>query len=234
MNLKIRDLLFPPRCALCDEVISPAEGGCCNECRKTLKYVSEPYCLKCGAPLKENEKQYCASCSVRDHLFTSCRALYEYAYVRTAIYRFKYSGRAEYADFFGREMAEAFREQLKRWAPQGLVPVPLYPAKQRIRGYNQAERLAEALSRYSGIPLFSKLVVRSRKTRPMKELNLRERQINLKNAFLIPQDVVKLEKVVVVDDIYTTGTTMDRLAGVLIEKGVREVYGLTLAIGSGI
>ncbi len=215
-------------------MISPEEKGCCEECRPKLKYISEPWCLKCGAPVVNSEDSYCPSCMVRKHLFTAGRALYEYSSVRTSIYRFKYSGRAEYGEFYGREMAEKLKEQLKKWKPDGLIPIPLHAAKERLRGYNQAEKLARAIGRYCDIPVFDRIVFRRQKTRPMKELNVKERQNNLKKAFIIPQDVVKLKRVVLVDDIYTTGTTMDSVAGLLLEKGVLEVYTLTLAIGTGI
>ncbi|MCR4586530.1 MAG: ComF family protein [Lachnospiraceae bacterium] len=231
---RLRDLLFPPRCVLCDEVISPDEGGCCAECRPKLKYIDDPWCLKCGAPIADEGESYCASCKIRGHLFTAGRALYEYPSVRTSIYRFKYSGRAEYAEFYGREMALKLKNQLEKWKPDGLIPIPLYKGRERLRGYNQAERLARAIGRYCAVPVFDRLVFRRHKTRPMKELNVKERQNNLKGAFIIPQDVVKLNRIVLVDDIYTTGATMDSVAGLLLEKGVREVYTLTLAIGTGI
>ncbi len=232
--MKIRDLLFPPRCVLCDEVISPEEGGCCEECRPKLKYITEPWCLKCGAPVAEGEESLCASCKIRNHYFTAGRALYEYPSVRTGIYRFKYAGRAEYAEFFGREMAEKLKTTLTGWQADGLIPIPLHKSRERKRGYNQAEKLARAIGRYCDIPVFDKVVFRREKTRPMKELNVKERQNNLKKAFIIPQDVVKLKRPVLVDDIYTTGTTMDSVAKLLLEKGAVEVYTLTLAIGTGI
>ena len=232
--MKIKDLLFPPRCVLCDGVISPEEGGCCEECRPKLRYINEPWCLKCGAPVAASEDSLCPSCSVRAHVFTAGRALYEYSSVRTSIYRFKYSGRAEYAGFYGREMAEKLKKQIEAWKPDALIPIPLHKSRERKRGYNQAERLAEAIGRYCGIPVYDRLVFRSRKTRPMKELNVKERQNNLKGAFIIPQDVVKLKRTVLVDDIYTTGATMDSVARLLLEKGVLEVYTLTLAIGTAI
>lgn len=184
--------------------------------------------------MADSEDSFCASCQVRSHYFTAGRALYEYSSVRTSIYRFKYSGRAEYGEFYGREMAEKLKEQLKKWKPDALIPIPLHRTKERIRGYNQAERLARAIGRYCDIPVFDRIVFRRQRTRPMKELNVKERQNNLKKAFIIPQDVVKLRRVVLVDDIYTTGATMDSVSKLLLEKGVMEVYTLTLAIGTGI
>ena len=232
--MNLRDLLFPPRCVLCDEVIAAEDGGCCEECRPKLKYITEPWCLKCGAPVASAEDGFCASCRVRGHLFAAGRALYEYAGVRTSIYRFKYSGRAEYAEFYGREMALKLKSQLTAWKPDGLIPIPLHKSRERLRGYNQAERLARAIGRYSDIPVYDRIVFRKKKTRPMKELNVKERQNNLKGAFIIPQDVVKLKRIVLVDDIYTTGATMDNVTKLLLERGVLEVYTLTLAIGTGI
>ncbi|MBR5422148.1 MAG: ComF family protein [Lachnospiraceae bacterium] len=230
------DLLYPRRCALCDAVLSHSEGrsGFCSFCRGKLKPITEPRCMKCGAALKEEEEEYCRRCKKHRHEFERGLALYEYADVCEAIYRMKYSGRKEYARPLGREMARRFAPQLREWGIQALVPIPLFPAKQRRRGYNQAEALADAMGEALGIPVERRLVRRSRNTRPMKLLGDKERQINLKNAFLCAQDGVKLQRVVLVDDIYTTGSTMDAVTGCLKAAGVKEVYFVTLAIGSGV
>ena len=228
-------LLFPGRCPVCDRVMTPedAKKGVCDECRDILRPIREPVCFKCGASLKAGEDEYCRLCRGRRHYYDKGRALYEYSSVRRSIYRFKYNGRTEYAYFFGREMARQLGPLIKSWGTQALIPVPLYPAKKRQRGYNQAYELAKVIGVALNIPVEDKMVRRVVKTRPMKLLNAKERQINLKNAFNIIQDVVKSEVVVIVDDIYTTGSTIDAMAKLLKEAGVKKVYYVTLSIGSG-
>lgn len=232
----LRELLYPSRCAVCDGILGSTDKrkGICTDCGGKLRYIREPKCMKCGGPLSDDGEEYCRNCKGRRYSYDRGFALYEYNTVRSAVYRFKYGGRREYAAFFGREMVRHMSRELRSWQPQVLIPVPMYAGKERSRGYNQAAELAYAIGRYSGIPVRTDLVRRIRKTRPMKELNARERQRNIKNAFLISQDVVKLQVVMLVDDIYTTGTTVDEIARGLRAYGVKKIYYAALSIGSGL
>jgi ComF family protein len=115
-----------------------------------------------------------------------------------------------------------------------LIPIPIHPSRQKERGYNQAQELSLELSRLFGIPTYSDIVKRVKKTIPQKELNPQERQNNLKKAFNISSDVVKLNKTILIDDIYTTGSTIDAVAAVLKSHGVKEIFFVTLCIGEGI
>ena len=117
---------------------------------------------------------------------------------------------------------------------QALVPVPIHKSRQKKRGYNQALLLAEVLSAYCGIPVYDDLIARCGKTKAQKNLTDRERQNNLKKAFKIGRNDVKLKTIIVVDDIYTTGTTLDAVAKVCKEAGVVSVYSLTVAVGKGL
>ncbi len=235
-NRQLCDLLFPPRCPVCDRVMASGERkkGTCGECRVLLKPISEPRCLKCGARLESEEEEYCRSCRGRKHYYERGLALYDYASVRSSLYRFKYSGRREYADFFGREMARRLGPAVREWGAQAIVPVPMHPARERSRGYNQAAELAKVMGRALKLPVEDKLIRRVKKTRPMKLLGAKERQINLKNAFIMSQDVVQLDTIIVVDDIYTTGSTIDAMAKLLKASGIGKVYFVTLSIGSGL
>ena len=151
-----------------------------------------------------------------------------------SISRFKYGGRTEYASFYGRELYEKKRQWLMAIRPQALVPVPVHASRKRKRGYNQAELIARELSACSGIPVNTALIRRERKTRPLKALSQTERQNNLKRAFKICQNDVKLKTIVIIDDIYTTGSTVDEMARVLAGAGVTRVYFMALTIGRGI
>lgn len=224
--------MFPRRCPVCDRPVKPAGKKICGDCRKKLKFISEVHCMKCGKPLLHEEDEYCKDCSKRKHEFVQGKSLYEYSGAAASIHRLKYGKRREYAEFYGEELAKRFGETIRRWGAEALVPVPIHKKRKRERGYNQAELLAECLGKCLNIPVKSKLIVRSKETVPQKELNAAQSQNNLKRAFKIGENDVKLSTIIVVDDIYTTGSTVDEMARVLKQAGVKQVYVLTLAIGS--
>ena len=227
-------LLFPLRCPVCDEIVTPYGEKICLSCMKKLKYVTPPRCFKCGKKLDNEELEYCQDCRKKEHLFVRGRALYDYESVAPAIYRFKYANRREYADFFGEEISRYLGEEIRRIAPDALIPIPLHKARLKKRGYNQAELLAKAVSRYTGVPVYDKILVRVKNTVPLKRLNPQERQKNLKKAFHINGNDVKLKTIILIDDIYTTGSTMDEVTAVLKAAGVEKVYFITLACGRGL
>ncbi|MBQ3104847.1 MAG: ComF family protein [Lachnospiraceae bacterium] len=226
------DLVYPRRCALCDGVLPRGQEGCCEQCALELRYLKEPLCLKCGKPVGDRE-EYCHDCSQREHEFREGAALFEYGCIKASLYRYKYGGRQEYAAFYARHMAARMKKKIELWRPQALVPVPMYPGKKRQRGYNQAELLAKELSLLWKIPVEGGLVLRCRNTRPMKEIEGKNRQNNLKKAFKIGRNDVKLNTIVIIDDIYTTGSTADAVSRVCKAAGIRQVYVLSLAIGKG-
>lgn len=234
-KINVIDLLFPRRCAVCDKVLPFGRGGegICTVCRRKIRYLEGALCCKCGKPVKE-EEEYCYDCSRQEHFFLEGAALFPYEYIRSSLYRFKYSGRQEYAGFYARQMASHLTPRVRRWKPQALVPVPMFRKKERIRGYNQAEVLARELSKIWNIPVLRHLVVRVRNTRPMKEVDGAKRQNNLKKAFKLAENEVKLNTIIVIDDIYTTGSTVDAVTAVCHEAGIRNVYVLCVSIGHGL
>ena len=227
-------LLFPRRCPVCDGIVHPFGEKICPECLPKLRVVAAPWCMRCGKKLSE-EREFCGDCRRRGHKYDRARTLYEYGCAAPSIYRFKYGGRQEYGEFFGEEMGKYLEDFIRRARPDVIVPVPLHRKKLQRRGYNQAACLARALGRSMELPVDEKLVKRVRNTAPMKRLNAAERQNNLKKAFIIGRNDVKLyDRIILVDDIYTTGTTLDEIAALLKEHGVSQVYCVTLACGSGV
>lgn len=226
------DLLFPRRCPVCDKP-APAGRMICPDHKKAFVPISDPYCLRCGKPLapEESEKELCRTCQLHPHVFDGGRALYAYPDVAGAVYKLKYQGRAEYGEYFGRELGKRYRELVKSWGAEVIVPVPLHPARLQIRGYNQAAEIAEALSNELGIPYSETLLFRTKNTVPQKTLGDSERRKNLQNAFKLQGNVVNYKTVLIIDDIYTTGSTIDACAAVLKENGVSRVYFLTVASG---
>ncbi len=131
-------------------------------------------------------------------------------------------------------MAEYLGDFIRTVRPEALIPIPLHRKRLRARGYNQARLLARALGRRTGVPVCADFLVRVKNTLPLKYENPKERQNNLKKAFNIARNDVKLKRVVVIDDIYTTGSTMDEAAETLRGAGVEEVYFIALASGTGV
>ncbi len=230
----IGKLLFPPRCPICDEVVRISEFGICMDCAKKIRYVLPPKCCKCGKHIEAEDEEYCKDCGEKTHYFDAGRALYEYASVNQSLYRFKYSGRCEYAEVFGEEIAFYLKDFLREIKPDGLIPVPMHPKKERRRGYNQSALLARAVGKAASLPVYDEMVKRVRNTKPLKMLNPEERLNNLKKAFILGGNGVKLKVVVIIDDIYTTGSTIDEIAKLLRGAGVEKVYFITLAIGETI
>ncbi len=224
------ELIFPRRCPVCDRV-QPLGDRICPTCAEQLRGINSPYCCKCGKPIEDTRAEYCTDCTEYSHEYKQGRALYEYRTIRRSLYRFKYKGRQEYAEVYGELLAVHMEEIVRRWKPDALIPVPLHRTKKRSRGYNQAELLAVTMGKHLNIPVDTKIIRRIKKTIPQKRLNRQMRQNNLKKAFKIDRNDVKLSTIIIIDDIYTTGSTVDAVAAVLREAGIENIYFITLAIG---
>lgn len=150
----------------------------------------------------------------------------------------KYKNRREYLDFYSQALVYRYGQWLNFIGADGIVPVPVHSARMRSRGFNQAEELAVRISRLSGIPVISDLLIRIRKTTAQKELNAAERLKNLQSAFGIsayyqkhPEQIPEIA--VLVDDIYTTGSTAEACSRILLAAGVKRVHVMTICIVYG-
>lgn len=147
---------------------------------------------------------------------------------------FKYHNRREYAQFYGEIIVERHGRELTELKLDGIVPVPIHRHKKRKRGYNQAELIARELGIRIHVPCYPDCLIRTADTTPQKELNDVQRLENLKNAFLFRENHVELKKVLLVDDIYTTGATIEACTLALLAGGVAEVYYTSVCIGSNL
>lgn len=207
---------------------------CHGDCYKKLLIIGDNFCAKCGKSIENDRAEFCVDCRKKNHSFTQGRAVYEYKNeIKNSIYNFKYNNKREYVDFYSEEVVKHLGKWIDYISPDALIPVPLHQSKQRLRGYNQAELLAEKIGEKLNIPVYENLLIRSKKTVPQKELSDNNRKKNVKKAFKLCQNIVQLDKVVIIDDIYTTGATMDAISEVLIEAGVEKIYCISLCIGKG-
>ena len=230
--------MYPKRCPICDRVADTPffsrEYPICRECRGKTEYVVEPVCKKCGKPLSDERGEFCRDCTRHTHYFTQGKALWVYkGCVKESIYRLKYGNRREYALSYAQELYRQYDGWIRRKQIQAIVPVPLHKKRRRQRGYNQAEIIAMELGRLLEIPVHSGLLLRCIHTKPQKELNDKERKNNLKNAFQTSQKEIPFTRILLVDDIYTTGSTIDGAAKALRETGAEEIYFISVSIGRG-
>ncbi|MDL2301207.1 ComF family protein [Lachnospiraceae bacterium OttesenSCG-928-D06] len=230
----LADIIYPLKCPICDNIVYPFGEKICFHCMSKLKYLTSPRCYTCGKKLLQEEEEFCYDCGKGNHKFINGRSLYEYECIALSIYKFKYGNRREYAMFYGEEIVRYLGDYIRGIHPDGLLPVPLHKSRKRKRGYNQASLLAREIGEQMGIPVYDKLVKRVKNTSPLKQLGSKERQNNLKKAFHIIGNDVKLSTIVIIDDIYTTGSTIDELADTLRSAGVKEIYFITLASGAGV
>lgn len=226
-------ILYPRRCALCDEVISDREYPVCLACRKQITPIRQNRCMHCSKPLGNRMEEFCEDCKRHRFLYDQGFAVFLYeGAVRESLMRFKYGNRQEYGRFYARMLDCFGGEKVRRWDPEVMIPVPVHEAKRRKRGYNQAEVLAKELQKIWKIPVDSRCMRRTKNTKAQKSLNHEERRKNLREAFAA-KGSVGYKSVLIVDDIYTTGSTVDAMAKILREQGVERVYFVTVCIGRG-
>lgn len=231
LELHPAKLLYPHRCPFCNEVTSEEV---CASCAAKIIWVSEPRCRKCGKPLRDDQQEYCFDCGKRKKNFEEGRSLWLHrSPVSDALYRFKYQNQRVYAGYFAECLWKQFQKELLRWKPDVIVPVPVHRRRYRKRGYNQAALIARKLSEYAGIPVDETFAVRVIDTKPLKELDPAARAANLRKAFYICENRKSYRTVLLLDDIYTTGSTIHTISGKMHKKGVEKVYFLTVSIGQG-
>lgn len=235
----ILGILYPSVCPFCGKI---TREGICKQCHNTISKIKEPRCMKCGKPVQNEEQEYCYDCSRFEYAFEQGYSLWLHQKpVSGAIYQFKFHNKRCYAKIFAKEMVKEFGDWIEKNKIQAIIPIPLHRTKKRIRGYNQAEVLACKLSEELGagkegnkIPVYKNVLFRVKKTKPQKLLNNQERQTNLNGAFSVSKKWKPVNNVLLIDDIYTTGTTIQKTAKALKKAGVQKVYFLTISIGQGL
>lgn len=233
------ELLYPVRCPICTNIVLPKGDRICPACRDKLQPILEARCMKCGKPIEVEEKEYCNDCIRRNYHYIRGYSLWVYdGAMKKSIGDFKYRNKKEYGIFYIQEIVCLYGKIIERMDPDAIIPVPIHKSKYKERGYNQADVLASGISKELGIPVLSKLLLRNRKTLPQKQLDDKARLRNLQQAFSFNKKEEatykgQIQRVLLIDDIYTTGSTIEACTNVLIRHGINEVYFLTLCIGQG-
>jgi ComF family protein len=189
-------------------------------------------------PLASEEEEYCSVCIREpDRGWDSGRSLFPYHGVMgRALQLVKKEGTREFICFFAKQIKESQMAFIQQVAPECIVPVPLHSSKLRRRGFNQAELLAEALGKETGLPV-RKLLLKKKKTKDQKSLSRNQRRKNVKDAFLVDEEEMGLKvpaTVLLLDDVCTTGSTLTACAYALKEHGVERVSYISICVAEQI
>jgi ComF family protein len=228
---------YPEVCEICGvERTRPADGFVCARCWKKVRFIKPPFCERCGLPYpgEITAPFECANCSDMEFHFRSARsAVTTGGPVLEAIHRYKYQRALWFEPFLADLLIRQAEPELRAEKWDWIVPVPLHPTKKRQREFNQAERLAARLSAAVNIPVNRRLLKRTQPTNTQTRLTRQERTANVRNAFARVNRRERLhgERIVLLDDVFTTGATTSACARVLRSAGAGEVCVWTVARG---
>lgn len=218
----ILSLFFPNRCVGCGELIKvDGDPWICDKCREQFEIKEHRRCKICGRII--HHRGNCRICNSDKMCFDRGYAVFEYkGGVRKAIMDFKYKNMFRYGEFFGNIMSDFAKENIDEYFDY-ITAVPLHSKRKRDRGYNQSEILAKAIGRELGIK-YKRLLLRKTNTKPQNSLNKKERLENIKKAFCMCRNVsVENKNILIIDDIFTTGSTINECSRILKENKAAKV-----------
>lgn len=218
-------LVFPPVCLACHARVPAATEILCADCCAKLQPIGRHYCPKCGAPLKDYR---CGPCSETIYVFDFARAAYVYeSPAQELVHRLKYEALRAPARFFAQAILHHPSVQRLRGNFDLVLAVPLHHVRQRDRGYNQSRLIAKQIAQGLNLPC-AKPVLRHQNTLSQTNLSREARKRNLQGAFSLRRKAhVAGKRVILVDDVFTTGTTVNEISGLLKDRGAARVAVLT-------
>lgn len=217
------DSFFPRQCVGCGKVGSFLCSDCCGKLPKLLP----PLCPKCGRP--QSSGVVCPNCRQRQAEIDGIRSPFHFdGAVRKSIHQLKYRNLKAISCSLAELLAGYFRSN--PLPGEVLVPVPLHPRRLRERGYNQSSLLARELGKFTNLPVIEGCLIRVKEARPqVRASNVEERRKNVSDAFVCSDGEVSGKQVILIDDVCTSGATLESCAAALKAKGAISVWGLTLA-----
>jgi len=237
---QLAQIIYPPRCIICTDFLwrAPFDAGdivnsICPSCLQGFSTIEAPFCSICGMPFISDaiENHPCEDCLRTTPYFQAAYSPYRYeGPILEAIHRLKYGGKTFVADAMGPYLAEFAKMRFMLGKSCTIVPVPLHPKRLRERGFNQSLLLAKAVAMKLNGKLDFLSLIRSKETIPQTTLSRTERKKNVQNAFVLKNPAGVLKKnILLVDDVSTTGNTLNECAKVLTRGGADAVFCVTLA-----
>ncbi len=234
------DIIYPPRCPICgdfllNEKMASEDGSTllCRDCLADFEKVTSPVCSVCGMPFvsREGEDHVCEECLRKRPFYEAARAPYLYeGTIMEAIHQFKYGKKSFLADSLGPLLAQFAHSWLAKSNEYVTIPVPLHAKRLRERGFNQSLLLARHVSERLNTELDFLSLRRIRYTSPQTGLGKKERRKNVKRAFkVVTPEAVEGKTVLLVDDVFTTGNTLNECTRALKKSGCNKIFCLVLA-----
>lgn len=227
----IIDIILPPRCLLCGKAIH-SDSSLCSDCFANINFISKPYCKHCGLPLTGNSPDAlcCINCLSHKSSFRLCRSAVKYDnFSKKLILDFKFSDHLENKKLLSYWLFMAGDDIFKQGVDV-IIPVPLHCARLFKRKYNQSAVLADGLSKLCNIPADYSSLKKIKHTTPQIQCSGKQRTRNVKDAFHVTApESIKGKRIVLIDDVYTTGSTLNECAKVLKNAGAKSVDALTVA-----
>ncbi len=216
-------------CIMCDkEIPSDSKYGLCENCYNKLPFNNQIYCVKCGVPM-ENEATYCLQCQNNERHFDFVRSCFVYENeIKKLILNLKFHNCKWVAKYFADMLFDCYN--LYDLNAELIIPVPISKEREKQRGYNQTKMFAKPLAEKLNIPISIDTILKIKDVSPQTKLSGKQRHENVKGAYKVINDKsVKGKRVLIIDDILTTGSTIDEVAKQLKIAGASAVYGLVLA-----
>lgn len=233
------NFVFPLDCKICEKPIRESKGySICEDCFKTIELIERPYCAKCGKPLiptdffKQNREILCLDCKRKKYSFKFSRSTGIYDKVlKKCIHLFKYYGEKKLAKPLGKLMVDSLvkNDEFKRKIDL-IIPVPLHRNDLKKRGFNQSVLLGKVTGDYLSIPVRENVLVKKKLTPFQVNLSKKERKINILGAFSVEKpEEIKGKNILILDDVFTTGATVEECTKELMKARAKNIFVLTLA-----
>ena len=217
------DFFLPRFCPSCRNKLATDENTVCDTCLSKLKLV-DPEFIKSEYQRKYESKKIISG-FVSQYIFEKDKEL------QHIIHSLKYERKFHIGKYLGENLARVFSPQLQNWGINLIIPIPLHTLKKAERGFNQSDYLAKGISKGTGIPINARIVKRARYTQSQTTMTLREREENIEDAFKVRKtENLKGKNVLLVDDVMTTGATINECGKVLLDAGANRIYAATVAL----
>ena len=228
----VSNLMFPNdiKCVFCGEELNQnSHNSTCEECLQNMPFISNP-CMRCGSPMNKNQQGVCLKCKSRNLNFIQAKSVFSYDdKPMMVVHKLKYSGKKYLVDSIVQYLSETYGT----WnlVADIVTNVPMFPTKEKERGFNQSFLIAKEFSKIVKVP-FAELCAKTVDTPSQTTMNTRERLENVKNSFNLKPEFksqIKNKTILIVDDIITTGATTSEISKVLLENGAKECFVLSFA-----
>jgi len=234
ISKKILNLFFPFQCPICNTIVN--KSNICDICWKQLIFIQQPFCSKCHHPfeVESNKSTLCINCITNKIYFKKSTSILIYNKTSgTLISKLKYKDQTNIAKFAAKLMSEHSQDFLKENNIDLIVSIPMHKKKLQQRKYNQSALLAKKLAQLNNIEFILDFLIKTKNTKPQTTLKQKDRKTNLQNTFSLNLKYslknFRNKNILLIDDVFTTGSTLNECAKILVKNEIKNIYCLTLA-----